>query len=378
MGSGKALIEHAKGKWIGGAEKGIAQSQAALKMATTDAQRDAANKDLAKWEKNKEEGVNALNESQAAYDKAMVDAPKLTKANDPAQAELTMTRAEELAAATTLLADLAPALSSNKMDAKLAKCVALAQATPRGLAAFAQQRPGQAALLDKLFTSDSLILEMLVSGGAKFGNYGQAMEIFSAILKASPKAAEGNLHRLAMATALEHARPIAQSNAQNKTDAPATVDPVKRYLSYEKAFLAGELDSAFKNFTTWEYRHAINSDAPDETLAWGREMLRNYRPDHIYTPDYGWRYSSTVKTEIPYGSQNVKYDDPNLQEHQNIIRNGGVCGRRAFFGRFILQSFGIPTWGGNPARPCRAEPLDSERLGHQPRSRLPDELVGQG
>ena len=23
--------------------------------------------------------------------------------------------------------------------------------------------------------------------------------------------------------------------------------------------------------------------------------------------------------------------------------NGGVCGRRAFFGRFILQSFGIPT-----------------------------------
>jgi hypothetical protein len=74
-------------------------------------------------------------------------------------------------------------------------------------------------------------------------------------------------------------------------------------------------------------------------------MLRNYRPDHIYNPDYGWRYVSTVRTEVPYGSQNVKYDLPSLHKYQNIILNGGVCGRRAFFGRYILQCFGIPTWG---------------------------------
>lgn len=34
-----------------------------------------------------------------------------------------------------------------------------------------------------------------------------------------------------------------------------------------------------------------------------------------------------------------------MQNYQNIIRNGGVCGRRAFFGRFLLRAFGIPTWG---------------------------------
>ncbi len=345
VGSGKALVEHAKGKWIGGAEKGIAAAQAALKKATTDAQREAAKKDLANWEKNKKEGEAALKDRQAAYDKAMKNAPKLGKANDSAQAALAKARAEELAAAKSLLADLAPVLSSDKMDAKLAKCEALAHATPHGLAAFAQQGPDQAALVDELFMNDSLILEMLENGGAKYGNYGQAIEIFSKIQKASPKSHEGNLRRLALATALEFARPIKQNNASTQAAAPATIDPVKRYLSYEKAFLAGELDPAFKNFTTWEYRHAINSDTPDEILAWGREMLRNYRPDHIYTPDYGWRYSSTVKTEVPYGSQNVQYDDPALQQHQNIIRNGGVCGRRAFFGRFILQSFGIPTWG---------------------------------
>lgn len=345
VNSGKALVDHAKNKWIGGAEKGIVQAQAALNNATTDAEREAAKKDLANWEKNKQDGLDALKERQAAWDKAKAEEPKLKRANDTAQAELAKARENELGAAKSLLADLAPALSSDRLDPKLAKSVALSHATPAGLAAFAQQGSDHAALIDELFVNDSLIVEMLVNGGAKFGHYGRAMEIFSAIMKASPKAAEGNLRRLAMATSLEHAKPITQNNTSTDADAPATVDPVKRYLHYEKAFLAGELDPAFKNFTTWEYRHAINCAAPDEILAWGREMLRNYRPDHIYNPNYGWRYVSTIRTEVPYGSQNVKYDDPSLQQFQNIIRNGGICGRRAFFGRFILQSFGIPTWG---------------------------------
>ena len=64
---------------------------------------------------------------------------------------------------------------------------------------------------------------------------------------------------------------------------------MKRYLHYEKAFLAGELDPAFKNLTAWEYRMVVDCDEPDEMLAWGREMLRNYRPDHTTNPNYGWR-----------------------------------------------------------------------------------------
>jgi hypothetical protein len=187
--------------------------------------------------------------------------------------------------------------------------------------------------------------EMLVAGGADSGKYGQAMQIYTAIQKASPKANDGLFQRLALAVGLEHAVPIAESHPKDETNASATVDPVKRYLHYEKAYLDGELDPAFKGFSAWEYRMVVNCDAPDQILGWGREMLRNYRPDHIYNPDYGWRYSATVKTEVPYGSQNVKNDLPSLHNYQNIIKDGGVCGRRAFFGRFILRSFGIPTWG---------------------------------
>jgi hypothetical protein len=171
------------------------------------------------------------------------------------------------------------------------------------------------------------------------------MQIYTAILAASPKANEGVLHRLALATSLEHAVPVKQNNAADQTSAPATVDPVKRYLHYEKAYLAGELDPAFKNLTAWEYRMVVDCDAPDEILSWGREMLRTYRPDHISNPNYGWRYSAAVKTEVPYGSQNVKNDLPSLNNYQNIPKDGGVCGRRAFFGRFMLRSFGIPVWG---------------------------------
>jgi hypothetical protein len=150
-------------------------------------------------------------------------------------------------------------------------------------------------------------------------------------------------HRLAVATALAHAVPIGQANPLEKVDAPKFVDPVKRYMHFEKAYLNGELDPGFKDLTTWDYRMVVNGDEPDETLTWGRQMLRNYRPDHITNPDYRWRYVEAVKTEVRYGSQDVKNDLPSLQPYQNMIMNGGICGRRAFFGRFILRAFGIPT-----------------------------------
>jgi hypothetical protein len=341
----KALVAHAQGKWIGGAEKGIAQAQAALKKATTDGEREKAKKELVKWQENKEAGLKALKERQEMYEKAKANEAKLTQANQAAQKALTQARADEMNAAKSILSDVQTFLASDKLDAKLVKCVILTEATPHGLAVFAQQGKEQATLVQKLLADDQLMKEMLIAGGARGGNYGRAMEIYSAIQRASSKANGGTLQRLALATSLEHALPIKQGNSEEEVGNGENVDPVQRYLHYEKAFLDGELDPAFKNFTVWEYRMVVNCDAPDTMLAWGREMLRTYRPDHIQTANYGWRYVAAVKTDVSYGSQNVKDDLPSLNKYQNIMKNGGVCGRRAFFGRFILRSFGIPTWG---------------------------------
>lgn len=341
----KALVDHAKGKWIGGAEKGIAQAEAALKKATTDSEREAAKKDLAKWQANKEDGIKALKERQEAYDKAKTDESKLAKANKEAQEALSQARANELNAAKALLAELDPFLSSEQLDATLIKCALLTEATPKGLAEFAQQGKENEALVENLLSNDALMKLMLEAGGAEAGKYGQAMKIYSEIQKTSSNAREGILQRLALATSLEHSVPVAQRNSEDQKDTALKVDPLKRYLHYEKAYQNGELDPAFKSMTTWECRMIVNSSAPDHVLQWGRNMLRNYRPDHIYNPDYGWRYSGAVRTDVAYRHSNEYKDNDSLEFFQNVIKNGGICGRRAFFGRFIVQSFGLPVWG---------------------------------
>ena len=341
VGVAKALVEHAKGKWIGGAEKGIAAATAAMKKATTDAEREAAQKDLTKWQKNKEDGLKALKEREEALAAAKPDEPKGIQEHAAAEKGLAEAQTRMIQAVNGL--DLASFLATGKLDSRLAKFVVLFEATPQGLAEFAQQGAEQAALVDKLLADDALLKLLVLSDGAAGGKYGQAMEIYAAIQKASPKAKGGVLQRLALAIALEHAVPVKQSNAAEKSGDPATVDPLKRYLAYEKAFLDGELDPAFQVLSTWDLRFVVSGDEPDAIAAWGRQMLRNYRPDLIFDPNLAWRYVHAVRTDVQYGSQNVKFDRPSLQNYQNIIMNGGICGRRAFFGRFILRSFGIPT-----------------------------------
>jgi hypothetical protein len=271
------------------------------------------------------------------------DKEAAAKEHATAKEALAQAAANAQAPATATLASLERFLTSDTLDAKLVKCVVLAEATPRGLAEFAQQGKEQETLIDNLLADDGLMKQMVMADGASGGKYGQAMKIHTDIRKASPRANEGILQRFALGTSLEHAVPVGQRNAEAQTGAPATVDPVKRYLHFEKAFLAGELDSGFKDLSVWDCRFVGNGDEPDELLAWGREMLRNYRPDHIQTADDRWRYVEAVKTDVKYGSQDQKNDLPTLGFYQNIINTGGVCGRRAFFGRFILRAFGVPT-----------------------------------
>ncbi len=115
------------------------------------------------------------------------------------------------------------------LQAEITKALpVVAGATPHGLVEFAQQGSGQEALVDRLLGDDALMKQMLIAGGASSAKYGQAMQIYAAIQQASPKAGEGVFQRLALATSLQHAVPIKQSNARDQKKAPTIADPVKR------------------------------------------------------------------------------------------------------------------------------------------------------
>lgn len=337
----KGLVDHARNKWLGGAEKGIAEAQAKLQLAQTPAEKQAAEAELTKWEQDRVAGQAALKERLALLEQAEREHPNKEQAVQTAEAALAETQLQVSNALEAL--DVQPFLSSDKLDAKLAKYVVLTEATSGSLADFVKQSPKHQQLISELLADDLLLVQMVVADGAKNGRYGPAMEIYDAIRQVSPKSHDGVLQRLALAIALEHAEPIAQRNAVAQSSAAAFVEPVQRYLHYEQAYLQGELDSAFSELTVWDLRMVVYGEEPDEMLTWGREMLRNYRPDHITTSDYQWRYVGAVRTDVKYGSQDCKYDQDELQFFQNILMNGGVCGRRAFFGRFILRAFGIPT-----------------------------------
>ena len=186
--------------------------------------------------------------------------------------------AESLSATQTLLKQIDPFLSEDALDAKLIRVAILRHGTPEGLAEFAQQGAEEKALLDKLFSDDMLMKEMLKSGGANGGEYGEAMQVYTAILNASDRAKEpGILHNLALGTALHQpwlaGKERGSINGLVFTDNENPDGQVDRYLHYEKAFLDGELDPAFENFSAWECRFITNDPYTNEELSWARQRL---------------------------------------------------------------------------------------------------------
>jgi len=262
------------------------------------------------------------------------------------EADKTKAEEEALLQGRDLLKDLDGFLASDQLDSKLMKAAIIRNATPRGLAEFAQQGEAEEKLLEQLFADENLMRQMLSSGGANGGEYGEAMQVYRAILEKSEKARqEGTIfQRLALGTALH--QPWLEGKEKGGVHGIVLTDhqnpdgQVARYLHFEKAYLDGELDPQFMDFNTWECRFITNDPYTNEEATWVRSMLRNFRPDHITNPDQKWRYTRVVKSDLPYTS--TKHDDSLGLPQQQALALGGICGRRAFFGRFVARAFGIP------------------------------------
>jgi hypothetical protein len=304
-------------------------------------------KDLDALQGNIEKARIAVKEAQAGLPAAMKAAEAAKQAHDKAMAA-TWKAMDALGTSGIL--------GSSQLDGKLARYRVIETATPRGLAEFAEKSPDHEKLIQQLLANEALMVQMLVADGPTGGRFGEAMKIYMDIQKASPRAKEGLFQRLALAVSLAHAAPIKKqvpsADKEEETSGPTApivkdgsdfIDPVKRYLSYEKWYLDGELDQGFKDLSVWNLTMVVDGDEPDEIYAWGRQMLRNLRPDCIPHDGDTSVYVDVVDKEIAYTSAMVKDDLPELQFMQNILANGGICGRRAFFGRFTLRAFGLPT-----------------------------------
>lgn len=292
--------------------------------------------------KSKKAFLDARTEMAAVKKPAEDAGPDAHKAYETTKAAA---EAEMLATARVLLSDVGSFLNDNQLDKKLMQAAVLHHGTPAGLAEFAQQSDEHKALIDDLLADEKLMKKVLLAGGANGGEYGEAMQVYELILEASDKAREpGILQNLALGTALQ--QPWLEGQDRGSVNGLVFADhqtpdgQVARYLHYEQAFLNDELDPAFKDFTAWECRYITNDPYTNEELTWVREMLRNFRPDHITNPDHSWRYVAMVKSDFPYCSTRR---DPTLGlPQQEALALGGICGRRAFFGRFITRAFGIP------------------------------------
>jgi len=265
----------------------------------------------------------------------------LPPTHSPGNKHYEVAQLNAVVAAAPLIADLDAFLASDKLDLKLRKTALMSHATPRGLAEFAQQGEEEEALIEELLGDEALIKQIMELGGCYKGMYGQGMQIYKAIQKASEQAKSGFWQSFALACSMEH--PHGSRPVEGKT--PAEVN-IEVFLALEKAYADGKLDPAFGTYSDFNWRFAMHHFSVED-MNWMRDMLRNYRPDHIRMEDYKWRYCRITKTDVPYtgGVHNERGElgrKWNMSTFQTYLAAGGVCGPRCFTGKLACSAFGIP------------------------------------
>lgn len=219
---------------------------------------------------------------------------------------------------------------------ELMQCIILTHAMPDRLADYCAKGKEQSMRIQTFLDSTDQMFLFLKHGGARAGCYPKALEIYKE-LQTKQQTGKSVFPRLALACALELCDPLPQFDRRD-----VFVDPIARYLHYEQAYLDRELDPAFETFSTWELRHVVNSEAPDEELAWCREMIRNYNPHIATMDDMHWRYSWITRSDCHYKQPEWPRSP---RTYMDLVSGGGMCGPRAWLSRFACRAFGHPVWG---------------------------------
>jgi len=236
-------------------------------------------------------------------------------------------------------------LDGDKMsdiEDKLVKGAIISQASPKALAEFAADGFKNQDLLKRLLNDADLMKEMLHNGGAAQYEYAEAMRIYVECLGNDfDKEEEQDKFfpvnkKIALACALELCTGV------RHFDVADTIDPVARYKHFEEAFSNGELDPAFPHFSVWEMRQIVNCDAPNDQMEWCRNMVMMYCPHVTCITDPKMKYTYLLQTDVRV--RPPKWSG-SPRTYPMVLSGGGNDSVNSWFGRFILQSFGLPVWG---------------------------------
>lgn len=166
---------------------------------------------------------------------------------------------------------------------ELLQLIAIAHGKPCDLGSYTAEGPEQKKRLQNLLQGDNdLLYQMLVHGGPRGGDYGQALDIYAEI-QAKRQHGKSILPKLALAVALEFAQPHHVFHQPT-----VLIDPLERYLHYEEAYLNGELEPFFENLSVWELRMVVDCDGSHEQITWFRNMIWTYHPKIAAMGDYHW------------------------------------------------------------------------------------------
>jgi hypothetical protein len=297
------------------------------------------------------EACQGFQDAKEAKDAAEKDLEDLTKAKGGGASLAAKKEAQEMLAvwktamddALTACVEAAKpiletiSLKDHDLEMSLLRTALLSRATPKGMTKFADESDMNGQLIETLMNSKKIMKEMILHGGARNNEFGAAMKSYTHIMAHLKQDRFQKVNKkIAMAVALEFCV------ARTEFDTSTEISHLERFHHYEKAHRRGELDPAFSHFKTWEYRMAINSDAPHEQLQWGRDMLFNYAPHLATIYDEKHRYTYQVKTDVGY---RAPHWTSSPRTYQQVLSGGGREGPRAWYGRFIAQAFGIPVWG---------------------------------
>jgi len=228
------------------------------------------------------------------------------------------------------------------MEDKLTKAAIIAQASPEALAKFAADGYKNQNLLKRLFNDPELMREMILNGGAAQYEYGEAMRIFVECLGDDYDEEEEQdkffpvNKKIALACALELCTGVKHFDTND------FIDPVARYKHFVEAHRNGELDPAFPHFSVWEMRHIVNCDAPNDQMEWCRNMVMLYCPHVTCITDPKMTYTYILQTDV---RQRPPKWTGTPRTYPMVLAGGGNESVNSWFGRFILQSFGLPVWG---------------------------------